>query len=162
MKYQNYGHFFGYKQHMQNSLLLNNTIGNGYFAVLQHAACYSSPAAASAASELAHNTSSILRPNKQTNNMKFQKPGHSFGYKKHMRNSLFWNYKIGNGYSRVGCCRTIACGIVVAKPFADSFYPQDKQTNKQTNNQQQISKSWSLFWIQATYAKLVVAEQHNW
>ena len=92
MKSQNYGHFFGYKQHMQNSLLLNNTIGNGYFAVLQHAACYSSPAAASAASELAHNTSSILRPNKQ----------------------------------------------------------------------HEISKAWSFFWIQETYAQLIVLELQNW
>ena len=35
MKYQNHGDSFGYKQHMQNSLLLNNTIGNGCFATLQ-------------------------------------------------------------------------------------------------------------------------------
>ena len=35
MKSQNHGDSFGYKQHMQNSLLLNNTIGNGCFATLQ-------------------------------------------------------------------------------------------------------------------------------
>ena len=43
-------------------------------------------------------------------------------------------------------------------------YPLIKQTNKQTNKttQHEILKAWCLFWIQATYAKLVVAEQHNW
>ena len=35
MKSQNHDDSFGYKQHMQNSLLLNNTIGNGCFATLQ-------------------------------------------------------------------------------------------------------------------------------